>query len=179
MWAVTVLGQVREFTSILWIEVEFNHDFQFRLGVLSYGCLTHKSGRELLEACANQEGLGGLSSCRHLNRRTVCGFLDWFIVVPNWVTPQNLSGTDWVEANGPKDNGLLQISTGTSALWGITRDRKCWALKGDLQDFISKSITTFDWNKIPRKLKSISVSKSDQVYSKKKVSTGVLIFHPW
>lgn len=37
------------------------------------------------------------------------------------VTAQNPIGTGWIEANGPKDNGLLQLSAGTSTLWGITR----------------------------------------------------------
>jgi len=73
-----------------------------------------------------------------------------------------LAGGGWVESNGP-EGGLLQLSAGETSLWGVTRDRKCWILKGNLQPATNNPGTPFEWIEIPGKMKSISVSNSDQV----------------
>lgn len=71
-------------------------------------------------------------------------------------------GTDWLEGSGP-NGGLLQLSAGFNTLWALTRDKKCWALKGDLQEVIVQSSPAFEWIEIPGKMKSISVGRSDEV----------------
>jgi len=71
------------------------------------------------------------------------------------------TGTEWVEVNGPP-GGLVQLSAGERSLWAISRNKKCWILKGDLQHVTGKPIG-IEWNEIPYKLKSVSVSKNDMV----------------
>ncbi|CAG7834693.1 unnamed protein product [Allacma fusca] len=79
------------------------------------------------------------------------------------ITPQNLAGTDWISVNGPPE-GIFQLSAGKDSLWAISRDRKCWSLKGELQKIIAKkTLEPFEWMEIPGRMKAISVSKTDLV----------------
>lgn len=73
-----------------------------------------------------------------------------------------MTGTDWVEISGPTD-GLCQVSVGENTLWAITRDKKCWTLKGTIQDVFKSTSSEAEWLEIPGKMKCISVSRNDQV----------------
>lgn len=51
-------------------------------------------------------------------------------------------------------------------MWAISRDRECWALKGDVQKVLtSKTLEPLEWIKIPGpgRMKTVSVSKTDLV----------------
>jgi hypothetical protein len=67
-----------------------------------------------------------------------------------------------MEGGGPP-GGLLQLSAGIRSIWAITRDKKCWVLKGDLQELIVEKQPVFEWIEIPGKMKSISVGKTDDI----------------
>jgi hypothetical protein len=74
------------------------------------------------------------------------------------------SGTDWLESNGPNcGGGLLQLSAGINCLWAITRDKKCWTLKGNWPEIVSPAEPLFEWIEIPGRMKNIAVGKSDDV----------------
>jgi len=78
------------------------------------------------------------------------------------LTPHNLSGTDWIEIPGPP-GGLFQVSVGENTMWALTRDKKCWTLKGTVHDVFKHSSTEAEWLDIPGKIKCISVSRNDQI----------------
>jgi len=67
-----------------------------------------------------------------------------------------------MEGKGPP-GGLMQLSAGFNCLWAITRDKKCWALKGNLNELLVESEPVFEWIEIPGRMKSISVGKTDKV----------------
>lgn len=71
-------------------------------------------------------------------------------------------GSDWLESPGPP-GGLLQISAGTNCLWAITRDKKCWVLKGNWPDIVQQREPMFEWIELPGQMKNIAVGMKDDV----------------
>ncbi|XP_021947922.1 tectonin beta-propeller repeat-containing protein isoform X2 [Folsomia candida] len=78
------------------------------------------------------------------------------------LTPKNPQGSDWLESPGPP-GGLLQISAGTNCLWAITRDKKCWVLKGNWPDIVQQREPMFEWIELPGQMKNIAVGMKDDI----------------
>ncbi|CAL8138024.1 unnamed protein product [Orchesella dallaii] len=139
LWAVSVLGQIyfRSEVSENNPEGSYWHHIEIPKG---------------LEAC--QVGVSG---------QGVPFIVTWTgsFLFRTGLTPHNLSGSDWIEIGGPT-GGLFQVSVGENTMWAITRDKKCWTLKGTVQDVFKSSSSAAEWLEIPGKLKCISVSRNDQ-----------------